>query len=295
MKKKISALLVILILAVSLVSAGCGEDNAAAQPDVKVTSASSKAVQADSAEKASPAAQSGDAASSKSTAEAAPASSGGSTAETAQASSGNSSGETAQASSGNSSGEASQASSGDSSAEAAQASSGDSSAEPAQQPSAETEETSAAGSGQGNGETEETSAAGSGQGSGGSADEDALTVSEDGEYTDKEHVALYIHEFGHLPSNYVTKNKAMDAGWNNREGNLNKVLPGKSIGGDKFGNYEGRLPKANGRKYYECDIDFNPDGQTSRPVYRNEKRIIYSNDGLVFYTEDHYETFEQLY
>ena len=73
-----------------------------------------------------------------------------------------------------------------------------------------------------------------------------------------------------------------------KEGNLDEVAPGKSIGGDKFGNYEGMLPKEDGRQYYECDIDF--DG-----TYRNEKRIIYSDDGLIFYTEDHYETFEQLY
>ena len=126
-------------------------------------------------------------------------------------------------------------------------------------------------------------------------EEEGLTVTEDGEYTDKDHVALYIHEFGHLPSNYVTKNKAADAGWDSRAGNLNTVLPGKSIGGSRFGNYEGLLPEKNGRKYYECDIDFNPDGQTTEPAYRNEKRIIYSNDGLIFYTEDHYQTFEQLY
>ncbi len=126
-------------------------------------------------------------------------------------------------------------------------------------------------------------------------EEEELTVTEDGEYTDKDHVALYIHEFGHLPSNYVTKNKAADAGWDSKAGNLNTILPGKSIGGSRFGNYEGLLPEKDGRKYYECDIDFNPDGQTSEPAYRNEKRIIYSNDGLIFYTEDHYKTFEQLY
>ncbi len=115
-----------------------------------------------------------------------------------------------------------------------------------------------------------------------------ITVEKNGEYTDKEHVALYIHTYGKLPSNYITKNEAEDLGWNSSKGNLWKVAPGKSIGGSYFGNYEGLLPKKNGRKYYECDIDF--DGG-----YRNAKRIIYSNDGLVFYTEDHYETFEQLY
>jgi len=65
------------------------------------------------------------------------------------------------------------------------------------------------------------------------------------------------------------------------------VAPGRSIGGDKFGNYEGLLPRKGGRQYYECDIDF--EGR-----YRNGKRIVFSNDGLVFYTEDHYETFEEI-
>lgn len=115
-----------------------------------------------------------------------------------------------------------------------------------------------------------------------------LTVDEDGEYTGKEEVALYIHLYGHLPDNYISKREAEELGWVAREGNLDEVAPGKSIGGSHFGNYEGQLPEKNGRKYYECDIDF--DG-----TYRNSKRIIYSNDGLVFYTEDHYKTFEQLY
>jgi len=113
-------------------------------------------------------------------------------------------------------------------------------------------------------------------------------VKEDGEYSDKDHVAEYLHQYGHLPSNYITKKEAEALGWDSRAGNLWKVAPGKSIGGSRFGNYEGFLPEKNGRKYFECDIDF--DGG-----YRGAKRIIYSNDGLIFYTEDHYETFEQLY
>ncbi|MBQ1310714.1 MAG: ribonuclease [Blautia sp.] len=116
----------------------------------------------------------------------------------------------------------------------------------------------------------------------------SVKVKEDGTYTGKEEVAAYIHEFGHLPSNYITKNEAKDLGWDSRSGNLDEVAPGKSIGGDKFGNYEGLLPTKSGRKYYECDIDF----EGGR---RNAKRIIFSNDGLIYYTEDHYETFEQLY
>lgn len=127
------------------------------------------------------------------------------------------------------------------------------------------------------------------------ADPNAITVEEDGEYSDKDHVALYLHTYGHLPSNYVTKNEAKAAGWDSGAGNLIKVLPGKSIGGDYFGNYEGRLPKAKGRKYYECDINFNPKGKTSGRVTRGGERIVYSNDGLIFYSPDHFDTFEQLY
>ena len=107
-------------------------------------------------------------------------------------------------------------------------------------------------------------------------------------YTSKEEVAAYLHEYGHLPSNFITKRQAKEYGWVSSEGNLGDVAPGMSIGGDYFGNYEGTLPEAEDRDYYECDIDF--DG-----TYRNAKRIIYSNDGLVYYTEDHYETFELLY
>lgn len=108
-----------------------------------------------------------------------------------------------------------------------------------------------------------------------------------GTYTSKEEVSLYIHTYGELPDNYITKDEAYDLGWNNKKGNLWDVAEGKSIGGDEFGNYEGNLPEANGRQYYECDIDY-------EGGYRNSKRIIYSNDGLIYYTEDHYETFEEI-
>lgn len=118
--------------------------------------------------------------------------------------------------------------------------------------------------------------------------ETKAAITEDGEYSTKEEVAEYIHLYGHLPANFITKNDAQDLGWVASRGNLWKVAPGKSIGGDRFGNREGLLPTAKGRKYYECDIDF--DGK-----FRNGKRIVFSNDGLIYYTEDHYETFELLY
>lgn len=113
-------------------------------------------------------------------------------------------------------------------------------------------------------------------------------ISEDGIYTSKDEVAEYIHTYGHLPSNFITKKAAKELGWVSNEGNLDKVAPGMSIGGDYFGNYDGLLPESDNRDYYECDIDF--DG-----TYRNAKRIVYSNDGLIYYTEDHYESFELLY
>ena len=112
----------------------------------------------------------------------------------------------------------------------------------------------------------------------------AVTVTEDGEYTDKDHVAEYLRQFGHLPSNYIRKNEAQRLGWVSSQGNLWKVAPGKSIGGDRYGNYEGTLPDKRSRTWTECDIDF--EGK-----YRNGKRIVFSNDGLIYYTDDHYETF----
>ena len=107
-------------------------------------------------------------------------------------------------------------------------------------------------------------------------------------YSTRDEVASYIFEFHTLPPNYITKTEARKLGWDNSKGNLWQVTNQKSIGGDRFGNLEGRLPKANGRQYYECDIDY-------FGGYRSAKRIIYSNDGLVFYTDDHYNTFKQLY
>jgi len=133
------------------------------------------------------------------------------------------------------------------------------------------------------GQTREASSAGESE-----AAKAGETVEELGSYTGRDEVALYLHLYGHLPQNYITKKEAEALGWNSREGNLWEVAPGMSIGGSRFGNYEGALPEKKGRKYYECDIDF-------EGGYRGAKRIIYSDDGLIFYTEDHYKTFVQLY
>ena len=112
-------------------------------------------------------------------------------------------------------------------------------------------------------------------------------IDEDGVYTTKDDVALYLHTYGHLPSNFITKKEAEKLGWSG--GSLEPYAPGKCIGGSHFGNYEGILPKKDGRSYTECDID------TLGADKRGAKRIVFSNDGLIYYTEDHYETFELLY
>ena len=106
-----------------------------------------------------------------------------------------------------------------------------------------------------------------------------------GSYTSKEEVALYIHLYGELPMNFMTKKHAKALGWEG--GALEPVAPGMSIGGDYFGNYEGLLPED--REYTECDID------TRGKDNRGAKRIVFSDDGLIYYTEDHYKTFELLY
>ncbi len=110
-------------------------------------------------------------------------------------------------------------------------------------------------------------------------------VDENGTYTSKEDVALYIHTYGRLPYNFITKNEARELGWEG--GSVEDYAPGCSIGGDRFGNYEGILPE--GKKYTECDID------TLGKKSRGAKRIVFSNDGCIYYTDDHYETFELLY
>ena len=112
-------------------------------------------------------------------------------------------------------------------------------------------------------------------------------IDEAGTYTTKEDVALYIHTFGHLPNNFITKDEARRLGWEG--GGLEDYAPGKCIGGDRFGNYEGLLPDAPGRKWTECDIG------TLGKDSRGAKRIVFSNDGLIYYTDDHYESFELLY
>jgi guanyl-specific ribonuclease Sa len=109
-------------------------------------------------------------------------------------------------------------------------------------------------------------------------------IDRDGTYTSKDDVALYLYTYGELPDNFITKKEAQALGWSG--GSLEPYAPGKCIGGDKFGNYEGVLPQGS---YHECDID------TLGAKSRGAKRIVYSDEGDIYYTEDHYESFELLY
>lgn len=105
--------------------------------------------------------------------------------------------------------------------------------------------------------------------------------------TQFDEVAKYITEHHELPANYITKKEARELGWEPSKGNLQKIAPGKSIGGDVYKNREGLLPKKKGRIWYEADINYS--GGT-----RGSDRILYSNDGLIYKTTDHYRTFERL-
>ena len=110
----------------------------------------------------------------------------------------------------------------------------------------------------------------------------APALSEDGEYTAPEDVAAYLRAYGHLPENFITKSEARALGW--RGGDLWPYAPGKSIGGDRYGNYEGLLPEGS---YRECDVNYSG-GK------RRAERLIYSADGRCYYSNDHYESFTEL-
>ena len=105
---------------------------------------------------------------------------------------------------------------------------------------------------------------------------------------DPQEMVDYLYKNGRLPDNFITKNEAKALGWDSSVNYLSDVAPGKSIGGDRFGNYEGRLPKVKGRTYYEADCWYTG-GK------RNAFRLIWSGDGHYWYTEDHYNTFTELF
>lgn len=112
-------------------------------------------------------------------------------------------------------------------------------------------------------------------------------VTQEGFYSSLEEVAVYLDAFGQLPPNFITKREAQNLGWNSREGNLGQVAPGYSIGGDFFGNYEENPDLPKGKKWAECDINF-------QGAFRGGERLVFSRDGLIYYTQDHYTHFSQV-
>jgi ribonuclease T1 len=113
-------------------------------------------------------------------------------------------------------------------------------------------------------------------------------IDPEGHYSSQEEVALYLYRYGRLPENFITKREAADLGWVASKGNLWEVAKGKSIGGDRFGNREKLLPESAGRQYYECDVNYTGG-------FRGPERLVYSSDGLIYYTADHYQSYELLY
>ncbi len=109
-----------------------------------------------------------------------------------------------------------------------------------------------------------------------------------GPITEPQDIVNYLAKYGKLPDNFITKKEAKALGWDSYYNYVGDVAPGKSIGGDNFGNYEGQLPSKKGRKWYECDTGY-------KGKKRGATRLLYSSDGLYYYTDDHYNTFTQMY
>lgn len=114
---------------------------------------------------------------------------------------------------------------------------------------------------------------------GSSADQQSIE-----QLTEEKTVISYVKQQHRLPDYYITKNEARKEGWNPSKGNLCEVLPGRAIGGDKFSNREKRLP--DGEKYFEADVNYQCGG-------RNADRIIFTKEGDVYLTKNHYKSFEK--
>ena len=118
---------------------------------------------------------------------------------------------------------------------------------------------------------------------GGGADDDwSLPI------TEPQRIVNYLDAFGELPENFITKKEAKQLGWDSSYNYVGDVAPGMSIGGDRFGNYEGQLPSKKGRTWYECDANY-------KGRKRGAERVLFSSDGLYYYTDDHYNTFTQMF
>ena len=97
----------------------------------------------------------------------------------------------------------------------------------------------------------------------------------------------WLKNYKQLPAYYIKKNDARKLGWNAKQGNLSEILPGNQIGGDRYYNDDGHLPDTPGRLWYEADINYTGG-------YRGDGRLLYSNDGLIFVTYNHYQTYIEI-
>ena len=104
------------------------------------------------------------------------------------------------------------------------------------------------------------------------------------ELTEERKVIDYVKVNKQLPDYYLTKSEARNQGWIASKGNLCDVLPGRAIGGDKFSNREKTLPK--GEQYFEADVNYNCG-------HRNADRIVFTKNGEVWLTHDHYKSFQK--
>lgn len=104
------------------------------------------------------------------------------------------------------------------------------------------------------------------------------------ELTEEKLVIDYVKANRKLPDYYITKGEARSQGWVASKGNLCDVLPGRAIGGDKFSNREKTLPT--GAQYFEADVNYN----CGR---RNADRIVFTKNGDVWLTHDHYKSFQK--
>ncbi|AXH64081.1 ribonuclease domain-containing protein [Providencia huaxiensis] len=120
---------------------------------------------------------------------------------------------------------------------------------------------------------------------------EAITPKETAQPIDKltaqDNVVSFMEKYQKLPAFYMTKKQAREAGWDAKKGNLCDVLPGRAIGGDRFSNREKGLPIAQGRQWFEADINY-------RCGHRGADRLLYSSDGMIFVTHDHYKSFTQV-
>lgn len=66
-------------------------------------------------------------------------------------------------------------------------------------------------------------------------------------------------------------------------------FPQGGIDNENLRKYNGgkNMPHKDGRVWYEADINY----KTGK---RNTQRIVWSNDGLIFVTYDHYDTFYEI-